>query len=151
MSQILEAHLFVCCFFFLSCGREERKGKEREQTLSSWDMGSTDSCSRADRMVPWSQIQSLWDRKRDALLSPKPLKPSCWHTFGKIQPFPRQSFSLDLSPFTDASCLEISLTCCSPDDIIALGITYIACPQPKMTLSDTSLLPSPKRSPAKTP
>lgn len=72
-------------------------------------------------------------------------------SFGKIEPFPMQSFSLDLSLFTDASCLEISLTCFSPDDIIALGITYMSYLKPRMTVSDTPLLPNPKRSPAKTP
>lgn len=62
-----------------------------------------------------------------------------------------QSFSLDLSLFTDASCLEISLTCFSPNDIIVLGITYMPYLKPKMTVSDTPLLPNSKRSPAKTP
>lgn len=75
--------------------------------------------------------------------------PSQTAKFGKIQPFPMQS--LDFSLLTDACCLEISLTCFSPDDIITLGITYMPYLKPRMTLPDTPLLPNLKRSPAKAP
>lgn len=62
-------------------------------------------------------------------------------SFSKIQPFPMQSFSLNLSLFTDSSCLERSLTCFSPDDIIALGIAYTSYLKPRMAVSDTLSLP----------